>query len=68
MNVGGRVGSAVRERLEHVERAVREKRPIVFLGWQPHPMNDRFRMRYLMGGDSVFGPNFGSATVSEAPR
>ena len=26
-------------------------------------MNDRFKMRYLMGGDSVFGPNYGSATV-----
>ncbi|WP_298685691.1 choline ABC transporter permease subunit [uncultured Sphingomonas sp.] len=54
--------------LAEVERAVREKRPIVFLGWQPHPMNDRFKMRYLMGGDSVFGPNFGSATVSTDVR
>ena len=49
--------------LAEVERAVREKRPIVFLGWQPHPMNNRFAMRYLMGGDRVFGPNYGSAKV-----
>ena len=44
------------------------KKPIVFLGWQPHPMNDRFKMRYLMGGDGVFGPNYGSATVSTNVR
>ncbi len=54
--------------LAEVERSVRTKAPIVFLGWQPHPMNDRFKMRYLMGGDSVFGPNYGSATVSTDVR
>jgi len=50
--------------LAEVERSVRTKAPIVFLGWQPHPMNDRFKMRYLTGGDSVFGPHYGSATVA----
>ena len=54
--------------LAEVERSVRTKAPIVFLGWQPHPMNDRFKMRYLMGGDSVFGPNYGSATVATDVR
>ncbi|MES1972117.1 MAG: choline ABC transporter permease subunit [Pseudomonadota bacterium] len=49
--------------LAEVERAVRNHRAIVFLGWQPHPMNSRFRMRYLSGGDAVFGPNFGGAKV-----
>lgn len=49
--------------LAEVERAVRAHAPIVFLGWQPHPMNDRFQMRYLMGGDSVFGPNYGRAQI-----
>ena len=38
-------------------------RPIVFLGWEPHPMNTNFKMTYLTGGDDVFGPNFGGATV-----
>src|SRR5258705_2677779 len=47
--------------LAEVERAVRDERPIVFLGWQPHPMNMRFRMRYLTGGDTTFGPNYGGA-------
>ena len=54
--------------LAEVERAVRDKRPIVFLGWQPHPMNDRFAMRYLSGGDAVFGPNFGGAKVYTTVR
>ena len=26
-----------------------ERRPIVFLGWDPHPMNMRFDLRYLTG-------------------
>jgi glycine betaine/proline transport system substrate-binding protein len=49
--------------LAQVERAVHARRPIVFLGWAPHPMNLRFDLRYLNGGDSVFGPNFGGATI-----
>ena len=35
----------------------------MFLGWEPHPMNANFEMKYLAGGDDVFGPNFGGATV-----
>jgi glycine betaine/proline transport system substrate-binding protein len=42
--------------LAEVERAVRAQLPIVFLGCDPHPMNMRFNMRYLSGGDAVFGP------------
>ncbi len=49
--------------LAQVERAVHDKRPIVFLAWDPHPMNMRFDLRYLTGGDATFGPNFGAATV-----
>jgi len=49
--------------LAEVERANREKRPIVFLAWEPHPMNKRFDLRYLTGGDASFGPNFGGATI-----
>jgi glycine betaine/proline transport system substrate-binding protein len=36
---------------------------MVFLGWEPHPMNTRFKMKYLTGGDDSFGPDFGQATV-----
>lgn len=35
----------------------------MFLGWEPHPMNSRFKMKYLEGGDDVFGPNLGGATI-----
>ena len=49
--------------LAQVERAVRAHRPIVFLAWEPHPMNLQFHLRYLPGGDAVFGPNYGSAEV-----
>ena len=49
--------------LAEVERSVRKKAPIVFLAWDPHPMNMRFDLRYLTGGDATFGPNFGGAAV-----
>jgi glycine betaine/proline transport system substrate-binding protein len=49
--------------LSAVQRAVASKEPIVFLGWAPHPMNANVEMEYLSGGDEVFGPNYGGATV-----
>ncbi|MCW4151573.1 choline ABC transporter substrate-binding protein [Halomonas sp. 18H] len=36
---------------------------MVFLGWEPHPMNTNFEMAYLEGADDYFGPNLGGATV-----
>ena len=57
------VESSEQGMLAQVERAIAAKRPIVFFGWEPHPMNTRFDMRYLTGGDSSFGPNYGGATV-----
>ncbi|QUD88683.1 choline ABC transporter permease subunit [Phenylobacterium montanum] len=57
------VESSEQGMLSQVERAVRDKQPIVFLAWEPHPMNQRFDLRYLTGGDSTFGPNYGGAQV-----
>jgi glycine betaine/proline transport system substrate-binding protein len=54
--------------LAQVERALREHAPIVFLAWDPHPMNMRFDLRYLSGGDAVFGPNYGEARVDTNTR
>jgi glycine betaine/proline transport system substrate-binding protein len=54
--------------LAQVERAYRDKKPIVFLAWEPHPMNMRFDLKYLSGGDEVFGPNFGGATIYTVTR
>ncbi|MGL5011230.1 MAG: choline ABC transporter substrate-binding protein [Paracoccaceae bacterium] len=45
-----------------------EQAPIVFLGWEPHPMNANFEMTYLTGGDDYFGPNLGGATVATNTR
>ena len=57
------VESSEQAMLAQVERNNRTRTPIVFLGWAPHPMNDRFAMTYLSGGDDWFGPNFGGAIV-----
>jgi glycine betaine/proline transport system substrate-binding protein len=57
------VESSEQGMLAQVERAFREHAPIVFLAWAPHPMNLRFELRYLSGGEAVFGRNFGGASV-----
>ena len=49
--------------LSQVDRAQKRGEAMVFLGWEPHPMNTRFKMQYLTGGDEFFGPDFGKATV-----
>ena len=54
--------------LAQVERAFRDKKPVVFLAWEPHPMNMRFDLKYLSGGDETFGPNFGGATIYTVTR
>ena len=57
------VESSEADMLAYVKRAGALKQPIVFLGWEPHPMNTRLQMKYLDGGDAYFGPNYGGATV-----
>jgi glycine betaine/proline transport system substrate-binding protein len=57
------VESSEQGMLAQVERATQGEEPIVFLGWEPHPMNANFELTYLSGGDDVFGPNYGGATV-----
>jgi glycine betaine/proline transport system substrate-binding protein len=57
------VESSEQGMLAQVERASRDEDPIVFLGWEPHPMNANFELAYLTGGDEVFGPNLGGATI-----
>ena len=49
--------------LSAVQKASGSKEDVVFLGWEPHPMNSNFDIAYLEGGDDVFGPNLGGATV-----
>lgn len=57
------VESSEQGMLAEVDKHDGEAKPIVWLGWAPHPMNAKFKMTYLTGGDDYFGPNFGGATV-----
>jgi len=52
--------------LVEAQRAIKNEKAIVFLGWEPHPMNVQMKMSYLAGGDDVFGPNLGEAKVYTA--
>ncbi|WP_275545530.1 MULTISPECIES: glycine betaine ABC transporter substrate-binding protein [unclassified Pseudomonas] len=62
------VESSEKGMLNHVERAQQMGRSAVFLGWEPHPMNDQLRMFYLSGGDEYFGPDYGAAQVNTVTR
>jgi glycine betaine/proline transport system substrate-binding protein len=62
------VESSEQGMLAQVARADRLGEPVVFLGWEPHPMNANFPMKYLTGGDDVFGPDFGGAQVHTNTR
>ncbi len=62
------VESSEQGMLAEVARADNEGKAIVFLGWEPHPMNANFKMTYLTGGDDFFGPNLGGATVATNTR
>ena len=54
--------------LSQVAKLTGSNKDIVFLGWAPHPMNANFKIAYLTGGDDLFGPNYGGATVYTTVR
>ncbi len=67
-NAFGLEGFEVRESSEQgmlaqVDRATKRDEPVIFLGWEPHPMNANFDLTYLTGGDDYFGPDLGGATI-----
>jgi len=62
------VESSEQGMLSQVARLSRNKTFIVFQGWAPHPMNSKFDIKYLTGGDKFYGPNFGAATVDTQVR
>ncbi|MDX2315929.1 MAG: choline ABC transporter substrate-binding protein [Gammaproteobacteria bacterium] len=57
------VESSEQGMLSQVARAGKRGKMVVFLGWAPHPMNAKFELTYLSGGDDFFGPKFGGADV-----
>lgn len=54
--------------LSQLKRKVRRDKWIVFLGWEPHPMNSNFDIAYLAGGDDFFGPDLGGANIKTNVR
>lgn len=62
------VESSEQGMLAEVAKATGDAKPIIFLGWEPHPMNANFKMTYLTGGDDYFGPNLGGAVVDTNVR
>lgn len=49
------VESSEQGMLAQVKRAVAKNQHVVFLGWEPHPMNANFSLKYLPGGEDFFG-------------
>lgn len=62
------VASSEQAMLGEVARATARHKAIVFLAWEPHPMNVRFHITYLSGGDKYFGPKYGASTVYTVAR
>jgi glycine betaine/proline transport system substrate-binding protein len=57
------VESSEQGMLSEVDRAIRRSDWIVFLAWSPHPMNLKYHIDYLSGGDDTFGASYGGATI-----
>jgi glycine betaine/proline transport system substrate-binding protein len=62
------VESSEQGMLAQATRLSNAGRPVVFLGWEPHPMNAEIEMTYLEGGDEIFGPDLGGAEVRTNTR
>ncbi|MBB3773706.1 glycine betaine/proline transport system substrate-binding protein [Angulomicrobium tetraedrale] len=62
------VESSEQGMLAQVTQKIRQKEPVVFFGWRPHPMNVNMPITYLADGNDVFGPHDGGATVVTLSR
>ena len=60
------VESSEQAMLAQVGRAVNAEEHVVFLGWEPHPMNSNYEMAYLTGGEEWFGDVGTVHTVTRA--
>ncbi|MFN3844613.1 MAG: choline ABC transporter substrate-binding protein [Paracoccaceae bacterium] len=49
------VESSEQGMLSQAMRLDAQGKPVVFLGWEPHPMNAAIQMTYLTGGEEWFG-------------
>lgn len=62
------IESSEQAMLAQVDRATRRKEWIVFLAWEPHPMNTKFPLTYLSGAEEVFGKSYGASDVFTLAR
>jgi glycine betaine/proline transport system substrate-binding protein len=62
------VPSSEQGMLAQVTRKARREDWIVFLAWEPHPMNAKMDITYLSGGDEYFGANYGGTTINTLSR
>ena len=59
------VESSEQGMLAQVDRLYPDQKGVAFLGWAPHPMNAKFDIKYLTGGEDFFG---GAGTVQTVTR
>ena len=57
------VESSEQGMLAELDRAIRRHKLIVFLAWEPHPMNVKYKIKYLDDPTDTFGPHNGDASV-----
>ena len=68
------VESSEQGMLAQAKRLDSRGEPVVFLGWEPHPMNANIQMTYLTGGEEWFGSegevytNTSAGYVAECPN
>ena len=62
------VESSEQGMLSQVARKGRGAEWIVFLAWQPHQMNNSYKLVYLDGDTQYFGARFGGASVNTVTR
>ena len=60
------VESSEQGMLAQVARLYKDNEHVVFLGWEPHPMNVNFSLKYLPGGEEFFGGEGVVHTVTRA--
>ena len=54
--------------LSQVNKDILREKWIVFLAWEPHPMNTAYDITYLRGGDAYYGKDYGAAVVNTDVR
>jgi glycine betaine/proline transport system substrate-binding protein len=57
------VESSEQGMLAELDRSIRRHKMMVFLGWEPHPMNVKYKIKYLDDPTDTFGPHNGDESV-----